>query len=129
MTSRYGSVILLLIANLTQYSYLCLYWERLYLFCTDWLTDDNEDNTPFQIDPLGVQAKQLHRVPVPPVDENLFSGTNSETLLSSAQDFFEVTLAGEESAFHFIDVPLAFEESASKLLDVTLAQEDDRLGA
>ena len=90
---------------------------------------DNEDNAPFQINPLGVQAKQLHRVPVPPVDKNLFSGTNSETLLSSALDFIEVTLAGEESALHFIDVPLAFEESASKLLDVTLAQEDDRLGA
>ena len=92
------------------------------------LADNNEDNAPFQINPLGVQAKQLHHIK-PPVDENLFSGPNSETLLSSAQDFFEVTLAGEESAFHFIDVPLAFEESASKLLDVTLAQEDDRLGA
>ena len=75
------------------------------------LADDNEDNAPFQIDPLGVQAKQLHRTE-PPVDENLFSGTNSETLPSSALDF--------------IDVPLAFEESAFKLLDVTLAREDDR---
>ena len=47
------------------------------------LADDNEDNTPFQIDylDLGVQAKQIHRTE-PPVDENLFSGTNSETLLS-----------------------------------------------
>ena len=62
------------------------------------LADDNEDNAPFQIDPLGVQAKQLHRVPVPPVDENLFSGTNSETLPSSAQDLSGVTLAGKESA-------------------------------
>ena len=76
------------------------------------LADDNEDNAPFQIDPLGVQAKQLHRVPVPPVDENLFSGTNSETLPSSAQDLFEVTLAGKDSAFDFTDVPLALEESA-----------------
>ena len=47
------------------------------------LADDNEDNAPFQIDPLGVQAKQLHHVPVPPDDENLFSGTSSETLPSS----------------------------------------------
>ena len=62
------------------------------------LADNNVDNAPFQIDPLGVQAKQLHRVPVPPVDENLFSGTNSETLLSSAQDFTDVTLALEETA-------------------------------
>ena len=62
------------------------------------LPDDNDDNTPFQINPLGVQGKQLHRVPVPPVDENLFSGTNSETLPSSAQDFIGVTLAREESA-------------------------------
>ena len=62
------------------------------------LADDNVDNAPFQIDPLGVQAKQLHRVPVPPVGENLFSGTNSETLPSSALEFFDVTLALEESA-------------------------------
>ena len=75
------------------------------------LPDDNVDNAPFQIDPLGVQGKQLHRVPVPPVDENLFSGTNSEMLPSSAQDLFEVTLAGEDSAFNFTDVPLALEES------------------
>ena len=61
------------------------------------LADDNMDNTPFRIDPLGVQAKQLHRTE-PPVDENLFSGLNSETLPSSAQDFTGVTLAGKESA-------------------------------
>ena len=60
------------------------------------LADDNEDNAPFQIDPLGVQAKQLHGIK-PPVDENLFSGPNSETLPSSAQDFIGVTLACEES--------------------------------
>ena len=69
------------------------------IFLLHRLPDDNEDNAPFQIDPLGVQGKQLHRVPVPPVDENLFSGTNSETLPSSTQDLFEVTLAGEDSAF------------------------------
>ena len=45
----------------------------------------------------GVQAKQLHRTE-PPVEENLFSGTNSEMLPSSAQDFFDVTLVREESA-------------------------------
>ena len=61
------------------------------------LPDDNEDNAPFQIDPLGVQAKQLHHIK-PPVDENLFSGTNSETLPSSALDFTDVTLAREEAA-------------------------------
>ena len=61
------------------------------------LADDNEDNAPFQIDPLGVQAKQLHCTE-PPVDENLFSGTNSETLPSSVQDLSEATLAGKESA-------------------------------
>ena len=78
------------------------------------LTDnDNVDDAPFQIDPLGVQVKQLHRTE-PPVDENLFSGTNSETLPSSALDFTDVTLAFEESAF--------------ELLDVTLAREDDRPG-
>ena len=43
---------------------------------------DNKDYAPFQIDPLGVQAKQIHHLPEPPVDENLFSGTNSETLPS-----------------------------------------------
>ena len=46
------------------------------------LPDDNVDNAPFQIDPLGVQGKQLHRIK-PPVDENLFSGPKTETLLSS----------------------------------------------
>ena len=37
---------------------------------------DNEDNAPFQIDylDLGIQAKQIHRLPEPPVDENLSSG-------------------------------------------------------
>ena len=47
------------------------------------LADDNKDNAPFQINylDLGVQAKQLHHTE-PPVDENLFSGTNSETLPS-----------------------------------------------
>ena len=38
----------------------------------------------------------------------------SETLPSSAQDFF--------------DVPLAYEESASEFFDVPLAREDDRFG-
>ena len=62
------------------------------------LTDnDNVDDAPFQIDPLGVQVKQLHCTE-PPVDENLFSGTNSETLPSSALEFFGVTLAHKESA-------------------------------
>ena len=70
----------------------------MVLYLLHRLPDDNEDNAPFQIDPLGVQGKQLHRVPVPPVDENLFSGTNSETLPSSAQDIIGVTLAREESA-------------------------------
>ena len=46
--------------------------------------------------------------------ENLLSGINSETLPSSAQDFF--------------DVPLAYEESASEFFDVPLAREDDRFG-
>ena len=84
---------------------------RTDLYSYAQIGNDNEDNAPFQIDPLGVQAKQLHRTE-PPVDENLFSGTNSETLPSSAQDLFEVTLAGENSAFDFTDVPLALEESA-----------------
>ena len=72
------------------------------------LPDDNEDNAPFQIDPLGVQGKQLHRIPVPPVDENLFSGTNSEMLPSSAQDFTDVTLAGEESALGILGCDSSF---------------------
>ena len=61
------------------------------------LADDNEDNAPFQIDPLGVQAKQLHHIK-PPVDENFFSSTNSEMLPSSSLDFTDVTLACKESA-------------------------------
>ena len=63
------------------------------------LADNNVDNAPFQIDylDLGVQAKQLHHIPVPPIDENLFSRTNSEMLPSSTQDLSGVTLAGEES--------------------------------
>ena len=40
--------------------------------------------------------------------------TNPETLPSFTQDFS--------------DVPLAYEESAFEYIDVTLAQEDDRLG-
>ena len=48
--------------------------RKRFLFFMHRLPDDNEDNAPFQIDPLGVQGKQLHRLPVPPVDENLFSG-------------------------------------------------------
>ena len=56
-----------------------------------------EDNVPFQIDPLGVQAERLYHTELA-VDENLFSGTNSETLLSSTEDFTGVTLAHEESA-------------------------------
>ena len=57
----------------------------------------HEDNAPFQIDPLGVQAERLYRTELA-VDENLFSGTNSEMLPSSALEFFDVTLACEESA-------------------------------
>ena len=74
----------------------------MILYLLHRLPDDNEDNAPFQIDPLGVQGKQLHRVPVPPVDENLFSGTNSETLPSSSQDLSGVTLADEESALRLL---------------------------
>ena len=55
------------------------------------------DIAPFQIDPLGVQGERLHRTELA-VDENLSSGTNSETLPSSALDFIDVTLAREESA-------------------------------
>ena len=55
------------------------------------------DIAPFQIDPLGVQGERLHCTELA-VDENLFSGTNSEMLPSSAQDFIGVTLAHEESA-------------------------------
>ena len=76
-------------------------------------TDFTLDIAPFQND-LGVQVKQLHSIE-PPAGENLFSGY-SETLPSSAQDFFDVTLAYEESTFEFIDVTLALEESALGLL-------------
>ena len=111
MTSRYGTVILLLIANLTQYSYLCLYWERLYLFCTDWLTDDNEDNAPFQIDPLGVQAEQLHCIK-PPVGENLFSGTPPRRSRALPRTSLVSHWHARSLPLDFNDVPLAFEESA-----------------
>ena len=45
---------------------------------------------------------------MPPVDENLFSGTNSEMLPSSAQDFTDVTLAGEESALGLLGCDSSF---------------------
>ena len=70
------------------------------------------DIAPFQRH-RGVQAKQIHRTE-PPVDETLFSGTNSETLPSTAQDFS--------------DVPLAYKESAFEYFGVTLAREENRLG-
>ena len=69
----------------------------MVLYLLHRLPDDNEDNAPFQIDPLGVQVKQLHCTE-PPVDKNLFTGLNSEMLPSSAQDFTGVTLVRKESA-------------------------------
>ena len=80
------------------------------IFLLHRLPDDNEDNAPFQIDPLGVQGKQLHRVPVPPVDKNLFSGTNSETPQAPPRTYLR--LHWLDSGFDFTDVPLALEESA-----------------
>ena len=59
------------------------------------------DIAPFQIDPLGVQGEWLHLTELA-VDENLSSGTNSETLPSSALEFFDVTLAREESALRLL---------------------------
>ena len=47
---------------------------------------------------------------------------------SPPSDFFDETLAYEESAQEFFDVTLAYEESAQEFSDVTLAQEDDRPG-
>ena len=122
VTSRYGIDIINL--SLTFPSTFICACIRTDLYSYAQISNDNEDNAPFQIDPLGVQAKQLHRVPVPPVDENLFSGTNSETLPSFTQDLSEVTLVGEESIFDFSDVPLAFDESAFESLDVTFAQKN-----
>ena len=52
--------------------------------------------------------------PLLPEEPSGFFTYYSETLPSSAQDFF--------------DVPLAYEESASEYLDVPLAREDDNLG-
>ena len=80
--------------------------KLFYIFCTD--CHNNEDNAPFQIDPLGVQAKQLHCIPEPPVDKNLSSGTNSKMLPSSAQDLSGVTLAGEESALGLLGCDSSF---------------------
>ena len=65
------------------------------------------DIAPFQIDPLGVQGEWLHRTELA-VDENLFSGTNSEMLPSSAQDFTDVTLAGEKSAIGLLGCDSSF---------------------
>ena len=71
------------------------------------LADDNEDNAPFQINPLGVLAERLYCTELA-VDENLFSGTNSETLPSPALGFSDVTLAGEESALGLLGCDPSF---------------------
>ena len=69
------------------------------------LADDNEDNAPFQIDylDLGVQAKQLQRIPAA-YQSPLLAGetlsplaTSSKTLSSFIQGLSEATLVGEES--------------------------------
>ena len=52
--------------------------------------------------------------PLLPEEPSGFFTNYSEMLLSSAQDFF--------------DVPLAYEESTSEFFDVTLAREDNRPG-
>ena len=59
------------------------------------LADDNEDNAPFQIDPLGVQAKQVHRLPEPLADGRTLRLLHL-VLRDSAQEFYEVTLAYED---------------------------------
>ena len=92
------------------------------------LPDDNEDNAPFQIDPLGVHGKQLYRRK-PPVDENLFSGTPPRRSQASPRTPLVLHWPARSPPLDFFDVPLAGEETASELLDVTLAQEDARLGA
>ena len=62
------------------------------------LPDDNEDNAPFQIDPLvEVQGKQIHRLPEPPVDGRTLwlllpdQTEESSFILSSHIDFLEYT--------------------------------------
>ena len=93
------------------------------------LADDNEDNAPFQIDylDLGVQAKQLQRVPAAYqcplfVGETLSSGYK---LRDPSEDLSEASLVGEESILDFSDVSLALDETASKSLEVTLARKDN----
>ena len=81
------------------------------------------DITPFQNDlvktaPRVSDNTKVNRYtaqsPLLPEEPFGFFTNHSEMLLSSAQDFFDVTLA--------------YEESASEFFDVTLAREDDRLG-
>ena len=91
------------------------------------LPDDNVDNAPFQIN-LGVQGKQLHRLPVPPV------GWRNPLLWLLAPRRFRAPprtslkshWPSRSLPLDLSDVPLAGEDTASKLLEVTLAREDDR---
>ena len=78
------------------------------------------DDAPFQINPLGVQVKQLHRTE-PPVDENLFSGTNSETLPSFTQDLSECLMSPPSSilVLHWLRRKTALENYLTQTEDAS----------
>ena len=76
------------------------------------------DITPFQMAPRLSEITKVNRYtaqsPLLPEEPSGFFINYSETLLSSTKDFFDVSLAYEESTF--------------ESFDVTLAREEDRLG-
>ena len=78
------------------------------------------DIAPFQTAPRVSDITKVNRYtaqsPLLPEEPSGFFTNYSETLPSIAQDFFDVPLAYEESAFEYPDVTLALEESASGLL-------------
>ena len=75
------------------------------------------DIAPFQTAPRVFKPNRYTaQSPLLPEEPSGFFPYYSETLPSSAQDFFDVPLAYEESASEFLDVTLALEESALGLL-------------
>ena len=96
------------------------------------LADHNEDYAPFQIDWVGVQAKQLqregNRLPEPPV-----GWRNPLLWLQAPRPFRASPRTSLKSHWpsrspppDLSDVPLAGKDTASKSLEVTLAQKDNR---
>ena len=83
------------------------------------LPDDNEDNAPFQID-LGVQGKQLYRLPEPLLVGDHLSKeflVHFGTLLGIVGDLFEVSLALEKTASGLLDITLAWKDYRPRVSD------------